>query len=243
MKKCYLAMLMVLLLAAPALAAKYDIDFATTLMNDEFRAFVRDVGAATAYRALAPAEPQGLTGFDIGVAASAIKIDDKWEELFADEEAPGYLPVPSIRLRKGLPFNLDVGAFYAQAPSSNIKMYGGEAQWALLEGGVASPAVALRGSYSTLKGIDDFALETYAADAIISKGFAMLTPYAGIGAVRINGEYTGNEAFLDTELEDQEINKVRYFGGVQISLALLRLTLDAEYLDQPIYSAKVSLGW
>lgn len=240
MKKCYLAILMVLFLAAPALAAKYDLDNFTALANDEFRAFVRDIGAATAYRALAPGEPQGITGFDIGVAVSGIKIDDKWQDLFEDQDAPGYLPVPSIRLRKGLPFNLDVGAFYAQAPSSNIKMYGGEVQWALLEGGVASPALALRGSYSTLEGVDDLNLDTYAADAVISKGFAMLTPYAGIGVVRINGEYTGD---FNSLLDEYEADKVRYFGGVQISLALLRLTLDAEYLDEPIYSAKVSLGW
>jgi hypothetical protein len=240
MKRCFCAILLVLFLAVPALAAKYDLDNFQNLANDEFRTLVREVGAATAYRALAPAEPQGLTGFDVGVAVTVVDIDDEWEAVFEDLDAPGYLPVPSLRLRKGLPFNVDIGAFYAQAPRTNLRMYGGEVQWALLEGGVASPALALRGSYSTLKGVDDLDLETYAADAVISKGFAMLTPYAGIGMVRIEGDYTGD---FNPGLDRHKLEEVRYFGGMQVALALLRLTVEAEYLEKPVYSAKISLGW
>ena len=37
-----------------------------------------------AYRALAPAEPAGVTGFDIGVAASFVKIDSGLWDLAMD---------------------------------------------------------------------------------------------------------------------------------------------------------------
>ncbi len=243
MKHCCLAALLILFLAGPTAAAKYDIANFAGLADDTFADFIREAGVGTAYRGLAPAEPQGLTGFDLGVAVSIVDIrDDNWKQILEGNDPPAYLTIPSLRLRKGLPFNLDVGAFYAQVPDSNIKLFGGELQWALLEGGVATPALALRASYSTLQGVDDLDLQTYGADAVISKGFAMLTPYAGIGVVRIEGEYTGDDPQA-SNLNDHSFTEPRYFAGVQASLALLRLTLDAEYLVRPVYSVKVSLGW
>ncbi len=245
MKRKLLALLATaLLLASPAWAAKYDIEVPADFDNNGvFGDFIREAGTATAYRALAPAEPQGITGFDIGVAVSALDIDEKTWDPLLQGDAPSYLPIPSLRLRKGLPFNIDLGAFYSQVPSSNIKLIGGEVQVALLEGGVTMPALALRGSYSTLQGVDDLDLSTYGADAVLSKGFAMLTPYAGIGVVRIKGDYAGNDSIVDSQLSEHTFNEIRYFGGVQLSMALLRLTVDAEYLDRPVYSLKASLGW
>ncbi|MFA5517408.1 MAG: hypothetical protein WDA20_14110 [Desulfuromonadales bacterium] len=243
MKRVFGVIVVAVLLASPAMAAKYDVEILGSLGDKTFADFIREAGAATAYRALSPAEPQGITGFDIGVAVSAIDIDqDTWDELLGGD-APSYLPIPSIRLRKGLPYNIDVGAFYSQVPSSNIKLMGGEVQVALLEGGIASPALALRGSYSTLQGVDDLDLSTYGADAVLSKGFAMLTPYVGVGVVRIEGDYAGDDPFIKSNLDEHSFTETRYFGGVQMSMALFRLTLDAEYLERPVYSLKVSLGW
>ena len=55
------------------MAAKYDIRFLDTLTDSTFGDFVKEAGTVTAYRALAPAEPEGLTGFDIGAEVSMVK--------------------------------------------------------------------------------------------------------------------------------------------------------------------------
>lgn len=246
MKQFFLATLAVFLITATAWAGKYDIEFATTLANDTFGDVVREAGMVAAYRGVAPAEPQGITGFDIGLEFNVVDIDtSKWDDVIdaGDSSAPSYLPVPRIHVRKGLPFNFDVGAMYAKAPSSNIELFGAEIQWALLEGSVATPALALRGSYSTLNGVDDLDLKTYAGDVVLSKGFAMLTPYIGAGLVKIEGEYAGDNPTLQGILDDHDFTETRIFGGFQASLALLRITLDVEYSRLPVYTAKFSLGW
>jgi len=248
MKKHLLLSLAILLLAVPAWSGDYDLDLDLNIAQDTFNSLVKEVGTMTAYRALAPAEPQGVTGFDVGVAASLVEIDsDLWalamDASTTDFEGQDYLAVPTLRVRKGLPFGIDVGASYAQVPDSDVEIIGAELQWALLEGSVATPAFALRGSWSSLEGVDDLSISTYAADAVLSKGFAMLTPYVGIGVVAVDGKIENNIISATNLIEDYDTTMTRYFGGVQMAMAIVRLTADIEYLEQPVYSLKVSVGW
>ncbi|MBE0503457.1 MAG: hypothetical protein IBX46_04935 [Desulfuromonadales bacterium] len=241
MKRILTLLLLGTLFATPALAGKYDLDL-TNLTRSNFNELVKEAGMVIAYRGIAPAEPGGLTGFDIGAEASFIKIDnDLWAEVLDSNDVPSYLPVPRVHVRKGLPFGIDLGASYSMVPSSNIKVIGGEIQYAMMDGSMALPALALRGHYSTLRGVDDLDLETYGADVVASKGFLFLTPYIGAGVMRTDGEYTGNVVALHNL--DERVTTQRIFGGVQVAIALLRITLDAEYSEVPVYSAKVSLGW
>ncbi|NIQ96796.1 MAG: hypothetical protein GWO11_08020 [Desulfuromonadales bacterium] len=248
MKRLFLTTLLLIGISGTAVAGDYDIDFSTATdeINQKFGDIVREAGIVTAYRGIAPAEPLGLLGFDIGVETSVVDIDTStWDPVIdaGQSDPPSVLPIPRIHARKGLPFNIDVGASYASVPDSNIEIVGAELQWALLEGTMATPALAVRGHYGTLGGVDDLDIETYGADALVSKGFAMLTPYAGLGIMEIDGRYTGDDTTLQDILEDQTKTETRIFGGVQISIALLALTLEAEYSEIPVYSGKLSLNW
>ncbi|MFO7983550.1 MAG: DUF6588 family protein [Desulfuromonadales bacterium] len=250
MKRLFLTILILAAFTGTAVADN-DIDFGgnVDLINQNFGDIVREAGIITAYRGIAPAEPLGILGFDIGVESSFVDIETStWEPVIdaGTSDPPSVLPIPRIHVRKGLPFNVDVGASYASVPDSNIEILGGEVQWALLEGTMATPALSMRGHYSTLEGVDDLDVETYGVDALVSKGFTMLTPYAGVGILEIDGKYTGDELdFLSGsfKLEDQSKTETRYFGGMQISLAMLALTVEAEYSDIPVYSAKLSFNW
>jgi opacity protein-like surface antigen len=247
MKKFLLLFSALLLSTTPALAAKYDISLASSITNAEFAKFVRQAGTLTAYRAVAPAEPLGVLGFDIGIESSFVKLDDSaWQAALnqGNTEVPEYLPAPRLHLRKGLPFGIDVGASYTQVPSSDIAVFGAELQYALLKGSVATPALALRANYSKLVGVDEIDLQTYGADAVISKGFAMLTPYGGIGYMHASGSYEGTDSTLKSLLKDQDFGQMRYFAGLQVSMMIVNLTLEAELNDEaPVYTAKISLGW
>jgi len=243
MKNFMIAALLLLLGSGSVLAAGNDLN-PVNITNSEFATLVRELGMLSAYRAVAPAEPGGLTGFDFGIEASFAEIDTTvWDKVVSDGNAESYLGIARFHARKGLPFNLDVGVNYLYIPDSDVRFIGGELQWAVLAGSTVSPALALRGHYTAMTGGKNVDISSYGADAILSKGFAFFTPYIGGGVVQIDGKYTGSDPILLPLLQDQSATEFRGFGGVQIAMALVRLTLEAEYSRMPIYTAKLSLGW
>ncbi len=240
LKKSILTLLLTLTFGTSVFAAT---DFGP-MLQPEFDAISQQAGTLITYRAMAPAEPGGLPGFDISLAASAVKIDSAlWDSVIPTENITSdYVYVPSIRARKGLPFNIDIGASYSAVPGSDIQVFGGEVQWALWDGSVATPALAFRGHYSTLLNVGELDLTSYGADAVLSKGFAMFTPYIGIGAVAMESEYTGSLPANQT-LQKFSDTSPRYFGGLLMTITLFQLTADIEYLEEPVYSLKVGVGW
>lgn len=189
MKKIIITALALLLIAGTQ-AMGQDLSFTKGIAQSSFRTLSRQAGAALSYKNTAPAAPLGLTGFDAGVEVTAVDIkknSDYWQAAFGGD-APDFLLIPKLRVRKGLFWGLDVGGMYAYVPDSNVKLYGFELSKALLEGSVATPALGIRGSYTRLAGVDDLDLQTAGIDATISKGFLILTPYAGAGAVYINSK-------------------------------------------------------
>src|SRR5437773_4142991 len=79
------------------------------LNQDEFHRLSQDLGAALSYKPLTPTAPLGITGFDLGLAvtSTSIKNSDVLQKAGAGDHSS--LPVPSLRLNKGLPFGIDVG--------------------------------------------------------------------------------------------------------------------------------------
>lgn len=232
------------LTVSPVQAA--DISFSKTISQDDFKSLSKEAGAALGYRNMAPATPLGISGFDIGVEASAISIDKNssyWSAAF-NNEAPSYLIIPKIRARKGLPLGIDVGAMYSYVPESNIKLYGAELSKSILDGSAATPAVGVRGTYTKLAGVNDLGLQTYGVDASVSKGFLFITPYAGAGMMWINSEAKGNLQSKAPNLTKETISVPRVFGGLVISpIPLLGITVEAEYADRPIYSLKAGISF
>lgn len=236
------------LAVSPVLAA--DISFTTASVSGfgqkEFKNLSKEAGAALGYRNMAPAAPLGVTGFDIGVEVSAININKSskdWSSAF-NNDAPSYLVIPKIRARKGLPLGIDVGAMYSYVPDSNIKLYGAELSKAILDGGMATPAVGVRATYTKLAGVNDLSLQTYGVDASVSKGFLFITPYAGAGMMWVNSNARGNLHTLVPSLTSETISVPRVFGGLKLSpLPLLGITAEAEYAARPIYSLKAAVSF
>jgi len=171
-------------LAAVSLpAAASNIDNLKALSQSEFRALSEDLGAALSYKPLTPTAPLGITGFDLGLAVTATKIENSALLQKAGAGDHSTLPVPSLRLNKGLPLDIDVGVMVGAVPGTNIRLYGGELRYAIVSGGAALPAIGIRGSYTKLTGVDQLDFSTKGVDLSISKGFLMFTPYAGVGKV------------------------------------------------------------
>ena len=232
------------LAASPALAT--DISFSTAISQDDFKSLTKEAGAALGYRNMAPAEPLGITGFDLGAELSAVGIDKNssyWNSAFGND-APAYLVIPKIRARKGLPFGIDVGGMFSYVPNSNIKLYGAELSKSILDGTAATPALGVRATYTKLSGVSDLSLQTYGVDASVSKGFLFITPYAGAGMLWINSEAKGNLKTLVPTLESESTTVPRLFAGVKITpFPLFGITAEAEYAERPIYSLKAAISF
>lgn len=232
-------LLIILAFCVPARAA--DIILETTLVQSEFENMSKELGFAISYVPLAPAAPLGILGFNIGVEGTFLDIDETspyWEKVTTDT-LPDYLPIPKLHVQKGLPFKIDVGLIYSQVPGTNISLIGGEAKWAILEGSSVTPAFALRGSYTKLNGIDTLDLETMGFDASISKGFVLLTPYAGIGQLWITAE---EKAGIGLSEAKEELTKV--YAGIKFDpFPMVSFTAEVDYAEIMAYSLRLSVNF
>src|SRR5471030_1912830 len=183
--------------AQPVWAA--NISTLGNLTQPEFKLFSEDLGSALSYKAVTPPAPLGITGFELGLEVTSTKMQNSalWSKATNGGSALNSMIVPKLHVFKGLPLNFDIGAFYSAVPSTNIKLYGGELRYAIFEGGVALPAVGIRGAMTKLSGVSQLAFNTKSLDVSISKGFAIFTPYAGLGTVWVDS--TPNVAPLVSE--------------------------------------------
>ncbi|HDN25691.1 MAG TPA: hypothetical protein ENG03_01075 [Thioploca sp.] len=210
-------LVMIVLLSVARFASANDIGFYTKdVLQPEFDDFVKEFGSALLFNPMAPAETLGITGFDVSVEIVATDISDDqayWTKLVSDGNPYSYLPVPRLHVQKGLPFGFDVGAMYVAVPDTNIKLWGLEAKYAILEGSMLTPALSVRASYSQLQGVNDISLDTKSLDVLVSKGFLMFTPYVGASLTAVNG--SENSSLVD--LNDVEETGYRALAGVQVS--------------------------
>ena len=218
---------------APAAA---DLDRIGTLSQAEFELLAENLGAATHFRPIAPAEPLGVLGADVALETSYARIDpEPFERAGAELELDALL-VPRLHAQKGLPLNLDVGALLAAAPELGATLVGAELRLALVEGGVAVPAVSVRASYSRLQGVAALDADHWALELAVSKGLLMVTPYAGVGAVR-----TDAGAPETSSLDDVSVTQRKVFAGLNLNLGVnvgAEIERTGEYTS---YSAKVGI--
>jgi hypothetical protein len=232
-----LAALVLAVTALPARAAS-DLDSIFLLNQAQFRLLSEDLGAALSYKPVLPAEPLGVTGFDVGLELTVVNLENTGVfELATLGDVPSNLVIPKVHVHKGLPFGIDIGAYLATVPDSNINNWGAELRYAILKGGAASPALAVRASYTALEGVDELKLHTTGLDVSISKGFTFLTPYAGIGTVWVTSS-PQNVAGLTEE----EFNLTKYFVGLNMNFAFVNLAFEGDKTgDTNSFSAKI--GW
>lgn len=206
------------------------------LSQGQFHDLSRDLGAAFAYKGVTPATTLGTLGFDVGVELTQTRMEHS--SLFALAGAGGQsqLLVPKLHVHKGLPFGLDVGAFVGAVTDVDATLFGAELRYALVEDGLATPAVGLRLSGTKTSGLGPLEVTTAAADVTVSKRFTLLTPYAGGGIVRV--ESTAGGAGLARE----RFSRSRYFGGLNVNLVALNLAFEAEKMGENL-SLSAKVGW
>jgi len=231
--------------SAPAAAS--DISFQAGMTQQMFKDFSKYAASALVYRAVEPAAPLGITGFNIGAEATVTSLDkDKafWKNSFKNMDAPSYVVAPKLHVQKGLPLDIDLGLVYSAVPGTNIKYFGGELKYAVFKGGALSPAVALRGSYSQLLGVDQLDFRTYGLEVAASKGFGVgvkIVPYASVGCHWIESSPKSLPAGL--QLGNENFAAMKYAVGAQLQFLLLSVTAEVDYMQVPSYTLRVGISW
>ena len=235
--KLHRALLVLPLLAAPA-PALAEIDQLQLLTQQEFRALSEDMGAALSYKALAPAAPLGVAGFDIGIAASATRIRnrDLFNRATGGDDFPSTVVVPSLRVSKGLPFDLDASLMYSAVPKTGMSLWGGALSWAFVPGNAALPALGVRATHTRLFGVDQLDFNATGLEGSVSKGFGPITPYGGVGKV-----WSASTPSSTTGLRRESFSQTKLFAGVGFSVALLNFGLEWDRTG-PVNSYGAKLG-
>jgi hypothetical protein len=224
------------------MAATIDMGLITTAGGQTaFRALSEDLGSALSYKALTPPTSLGWTGFDIGVEATytqMAKSEATLKTLTGGTSVPGLI-VPKLHAYKGLPFDIDVGAFISQEPTTGIQVTGAEIRYGILPGSMALPAIGLRGAFTQLSGVDKLSFSTTSVDLSISKGFLMFTPYAGVGLVQVSSS-TSAVASITSESFTQN----KYFAGGNFNMGLMNIAVEWDQTgDAQSYGAKFGFRW
>jgi len=208
------------------------------LSQTNFDGLSQDLGAVTDYKQMQGASSEGITGFDLGLNFGDTQVShkDAWDA--ATNSSISNLPFADVSVSKGLPFGIDLGAMYSFVPSSNIKLYGVEGRYAIIDGGIAEPAVGLRLAYTHLTGVDALSFHTASLGVSVSKGFGPVTPYAGVGEV-----WTNSSPDASTGLKDANSSNAEFFAGLTFNLGV-HLGLEYDHLaGNSTYTLKLGFGF
>lgn len=246
-QRLHLSAFLVFLLAVPAFAQsdQGDIEFDPAITQEQFEQFSRLAAQAIYHTPVEPARAGNLLRFDIGVAAVAVPIQTNaayWQNSVNDDfTLSNYFAVPRLVVSKGISL-ATVSGSYAKVPDTDISVIGGALDIPIINGGLLSPTLALRGSYSQLQGVDEFDLKTYGVELFLSKGFGPVTPYAAIGRARSDaeGRIAIDNANTVTLRDQGDSNRITL--GVRVSMFLPKLVFEATQGEERSYAAKVSFG-
>lgn len=135
---------------------------------------------------LTPPDTLGHSAFAITAELSVV--DFKGAATLTDyptqQPLSGALLIPSIHVRKGLPWSFELGVRAGWVERSRMGVGTLELKWALMEGLVFVPDISIRGHVSKILNSRDFDLTAGGFDLGIGKQFAIagmvtLTPYIG----------------------------------------------------------------
>jgi len=230
-----------LLSAAAHPATAWDI--APDASPEAFHAFNQRFGGDVYHYPRHGAAPLGLIGFDIYAEASADRGFDSSAAggVINGSLSGGAMTIGRVGVRKGLPGGIDIGVAYG-APlggGSGLKLASADVQWAMVHGGVLSPAVSLRFTgTTTVGGSGSYDLRQEGAEILVSKGFTVLTPYVGAGVVSSRGRLNRIHGSTLQETDTQGIA----YAGLTLSLLIPKITVEIERAETVQASVRVGVG-
>jgi hypothetical protein len=235
--------------------------------NDNFRIFAREFAAALTSANLMPPSSLGADGFTVDAELSLAFLNSVGGDasqcpagkpcfLFPNEAQSfsGPLLLPSVHIRKGLPWSFELGARVAWIDKTAMAAGTIEAKWSVNEGFAYLPDIGIRGYGTRLFNTRDFDLTAAGLDIGVGKRFAIggmvtLTPYMGwnlvwVAAVANNVDFQPGRTLADSESSQtaqltntgvfDEVTMGsnahnRIYGGMRFVGGNLQLTAEVSY--------------
>ncbi len=223
--------------------------------NPNFRAFAREMGAAITSINLMPPETLGHAAFAVNGEVSVVNISNR-VTIPTERAFTGTLLIPSVHVRKGLPFSTEIGARVGWLDRSRMAVGTLEFKAALNEGFTYLPDVGVRGHFTRLFNTRDFDLYAAGFDIGVGKQFAIggmvtLTPYVGWNQVYVGAssdtidfrpERTLQEASANPQAQLQDAGSyedlslggnahARFYGGLRFIGGVVQLGLEYSYAN------------
>ncbi|MGE5625060.1 MAG: hypothetical protein ACM3ZT_05880 [Bacillota bacterium] len=208
------------------------------LNQTDFNDLSTDLSAVTSYKQVQGSSSLGIAGFDVGINVGDTQVDHKTAWAAATGDNVSNVPFWNLTVSKGLPFGFDIGGEYSALPGSNVKLYGVEGRYAILDGGIAEPAVSLRLAYNHITGVDNLSYNTKSLDVSVSKGFGPITPYAGVGEVWLSStpdSSTGLSSFSQSNTD--------FFLGLTFELGVHMAVQYDHLAGNSTYTVKFGFGF
>jgi hypothetical protein len=222
-----------------------------SLTQDAWREFTKEAGLVAYFRPLSDAKPLGAGHFEVSVLQWQTAFDDRkpaWNDTFIHPDSAHWLKegsrlaFPGLAARVGITDKLDVGAYFTKNPGANYGFVAGQLQYNVLNRGRWSASA--RGTYSALFGPEDLKLNTYGADALVSREFrlystwASIAPYAGVSAYLTNSRETTEAVQLHNEL----VGGTQFTVGTVLKLSVVRIGVEYNFARLSTFSFKVGVS-
>lgn len=230
-----------LLLCLSTAAAAAELRLSPQLSPAELATLAEVLADVLAFPNLTTAQPSGLAGFEVMVAAGGVTVDEDqgwYAHAFRGGPTLGFLPSSRLVARKGLPRKIDVGLELGQFAGQ--RFWGGEVRWSLYPGGTLLPALAAVASYDRF---DHPVVQLRVGEVklVVSKGFLVAAPYLGVGWRRQETEARFGEPVARWQ-GVEGVRGVFYAGAVVHPLPLLRLVAEVRQGFRTSYFLALGVG-
>jgi hypothetical protein len=221
------------------------------LTQDAWQEFAKEAGLVAYFRPLNDAKPMGAGHFEISILQWQTALDDTkpaWNDTFIHPDSAHWLKetsrlaFPGLAGRIGITNKLDLGVYFTKNPGANYGFVAGQLQYNVLNR--ARWSASARGTYSALYGPKDLRLNTYGADALVSREFrlisnwASIAPYAGVSAYLTSARET-TEA---VQLHDELVGGTQFMVGTVVKLSVIRIGVEYNFARLSTLSFKVGVA-
>jgi len=197
--------------------AFYDPNRATEqrTLSKPYQALMSELSLAMGSRMVGPAASLGALGFEASYELSFVGTNYKaayWKDAASAPAAT--VTTGQLRVRKGLPYGLQLGANLTHLYDSNMWAVGTEMNMSLIDGFANIPDLAVRTSINVVLGNADLGMLIVGGDVILSKSFGV----AGLFSLQPWAAYS----FAFTHVSTHQIDVYPTASSIQPDLMLLK---------------------
>ena len=221
---------------------------------------LREVGLAMGSRMVGPAASLGPLGVEAAYEVSFVQVNSKasyWQR--AVDQPQASLTTGQVRVRKGLPFSMQLGTVLSYLGDSNMWGIGMELNLSLVDGFRKIPDLSVRLNGTTVLGNSDMSMVVFGGDGVLSKSFGIagllsLQPWAGYSFATTYVKSNQIPVFPDAFSTRPELLFMKQFfayshrAAFGLRVILTRVQIGAEFLrsfteDLNVTTAKIGVAF